>query len=74
MSKNPSAIEQTLFSVTDVCRRWHTSRWTIYRLINNRELESAQLGARRVFTINQIQAYERALEASASDASESLSI
>lgn len=74
MPKNPCSVEQTLFSVTDLCRRWHTSRWTLYRLINNHELESSQLGTRRVFTLNQIQAYERALEVSASDASESMSI
>ena len=74
MPKNSSSVEQTLFSVTDLCRRWHTSRWTIYRLLESHALESVRLNNRRVFTKNQIEAYERALEAGVGETDESLSI
>lgn len=51
-----------LLSVADLEKRFGVCHATIYALIKSGQLESSKIGKRRVFTKNQIAAFESSLE------------
>lgn len=58
-----SATETELFTVQEVCDRLQISRWTFYRLVQQRELRSVTIGRSRRVLPSAVAEYLRRLEA-----------
>ena len=57
----PEGQFQSLFSVTEVARRWSISRGGVYNLIRQGRVNSITLGARRLISLAEIERFERNL-------------
>lgn len=55
-------IGKTLYSVSDLTKRWGVSKPVIFALFSSGALESCRLGGRRLCTLPQIARFERDLE------------
>lgn len=58
---------KTLSSVKDLEKRWGLSCSSLFHLVKSGRLQSGKIGSRRVFTTNQINAFESSLEHTIAD-------
>lgn len=56
---------QSLFSVTDVAKRWSISRGSLYTLIREGRVKSCTLRTRRLISLAEIERVERELQENA---------
>ena len=54
-----SGEQKTLFGFHEVARRWGVNPWTIRRLVDNGQLVSVNIGARRMIPLSEVERAEK---------------
>ncbi|MFT3663049.1 MAG: helix-turn-helix domain-containing protein [Gordonia sp. (in: high G+C Gram-positive bacteria)] len=55
----PATATTELLTIEDVMRRLNVSRWSVYRLLNDNQIASVKIGARRLVAVSELHRFIR---------------